>query len=158
MNYSKEVLNQLDSVYCESADNYSNSSSPLIEQSPIFQALKGYVLFKHHAKLKAIVQFLCLSSYNPIIISRDQSILAKLESLCKRPKLLLSKRMKGGAANYPSVWTAHFCAKFICEVVELIEEDRKVSSSKTVARKSPWKKGNAASLPPSSSCLSENSQ
>ena len=103
MNFSKEVLNQLDSVDCESSENASNSSSPPIEQSPIFQALKGYALFKHHAKLKAIVPFLRLSSYNPIITSGDQSILAKLESLCKRPKLLLNKRMKGGAANYPSV-------------------------------------------------------
>ena len=129
----------------------SNSTSPTLESSPIFQALKGYSLFKHHVKLEAIVDFLRLSSYNPIFISGDPTILAKLECICENPKLVL-KGMKS-SSKYPSKWTTNFCARFICDVVELIEEDRRVSDSK-VARKSPRKGAtNTSSLPPAASAL-----
>ena len=43
-----------------------------------------------------------------------------------------------GSSKYPSKWTTHFCAKFICDVVEVIEEDRRLSENK-VARKSTRK-------------------
>ena len=158
MNFSSDAVSKLgsyltqDSVDGEDSDarSSSNYSSPAIELSPIFRALKGYALYKHHAKLEAIVNFLRLSSYNPIFISGDESILAKIDSICESPKLLL-KRMKG-AAKYPQTWTSHFSAKFICEVVELIEQDRKISDSK-VARKSPRKKGTTTGLPPAASIL-----
>ena len=102
----EKSLNYLTQDSQSDGTDRSNAASPSIQPEPslTFQALKGYSLFKHHTKLQAIVDFLRLSSFSPIITSNDASILARLESFCKKPKLLV-KRMKG-AAKFPSKWTS----------------------------------------------------
>ena len=102
----EKSLNYLTQDSQSDGTDRSNAASPSIPPEPslTFQALKGYSLFKHHTKLQAIVDFLRLSSFSPIITSNDASILARLESFCKQPKLLV-KRMKG-AAKFPSKWTS----------------------------------------------------
>ena len=159
MNFTQPVLDILTQVAPgEGASQDSSSSSMSGEStspsrptpdlpSPVFLALKGYSLFKHNVKLEAIVNFLNLSSFDPIVTSRDPTIIAKIEALCEEPKLIL-KGMKRGS-KYPSKWTTHFCAQFICQIVKFIEEDQKLSVTKT-ARKSHRKK---SSLPPAASQL-----
>ena len=119
--------------------NDSTSTSPVpTEASPIFQALKGYSLFKHNEKLEAIVNFLRLSSLDPVLTSGDMTNIVKLESICEAPKLLL-KVISRSSSKYPSQWNSKFCAQFICDTVELIEYDMKMSNARS-ERKSPRKK------------------
>ena len=111
MKYTKEAVHSLSyltqdsnekiATDCSSNSN-SNSSCTNVESTPIYQALKGYSLYKHHEKLAAIVNFLRISSHNPISISGDPSIIAKLDTICKTPELLL-KGMKG-CSKYPIKW------------------------------------------------------
>ena len=134
----------------DSQSDRSASSTPAPEPSPTFQALKGYSLYKHHTKLHAIVDFLRLSSFNPIITSNDQSIIARLECICEEPKLIV-KRMKG-PDKFPSKWTSQFCAQFICDVVDCIEEDKRISEANTT-RKNLRKRNTTSTLPPAASTL-----
>ena len=162
MNFSKQAIDLLTQV--ESGDgaaqedsslssskqeSLSPSRTPKPAPSPVFLALKGYSLFKHHVKLEAIVNFLKLSSYDPIFTSGDITNLARIEAMCEEPKLIL-KGMKG-AVKYPSTWTTNFCARFICDAVELIEQDQKLSDSKTSSRKSP--RNIKRTLPPAACTL-----
>ena len=77
MNFTQQSLECLtqDSSSCSilsdhekdtpSGDRSTNSSSPApVLPCPVFQALKGYSLFKHQEKLDAMTAFLRLSSYN----------------------------------------------------------------------------------------------
>ena len=147
MKYTNEAVHSLSNLTQDSnekiatdcsfnSNSNSNSSCTNVESTPIYQALKGYSLYKHHEKLVAIVDFLHISSHNPISISGHPSIIAKLETLCETPKLLL--KGMSGSSKYPNKWTTHFCAKFICDVVEVIKEDRRLSENK-IARKSTRK-------------------
>ena len=141
MKYTKEAVHSLSyltqdsnekiATDCSSNSN-SNSSCTNVESTPIYQALKGCSLYKHHEKLVSIVDFLRISSHNLISISGHPSIIAKLKTLCETPKLLL----KGMSvpSKYPSKWTTHFCAKFICDVVEVIKEDRRLSENKVAIK------------------------
>ena len=159
MNFTQQSLECLtqDSSSCSissdhekdtpSGDRSTNSSSPApVLPCPVFQALKGYSLFKHQEKLDAMTAFLRLSSYDPVFTSGDLTIKMKIESMTEEPKLLLKGR-KGSASKMPSKWTSHFCAQFIYDVVDLIEQDLKVSEERT-GRKSIRKKN---SLPPAAS-------
>ena len=52
-----------------------------------------------------------------------------------------------GASKFPSKWTSQFCAQFITDVVDCIEEDRKVSVA-TATRKNLRKRDMTSTLPP----------
>ena len=117
--------------------------------TPVFKALKGYSLYKHDAKLVAIVECLQLSSFRPIFTSNDASIITKLDYICEGPRNIL-KAMKG-PCKFPSKWTSKFCAQFIIEVVSLIEVDQRLRSCDST-RKST-RKGNKHTLPPPAAAL-----
>ena len=135
------------------SDRSSNSPSTTNETTShsIYQALKGYSLFKHHEKLAVIVDFLRMSSHNPISISNDPSIIARIDNLCETPKVLLRRMSK--SCKYPSTWTTHFCATFICDVVETIDEDRKLNESKVVRKSNRKSHCSYSSLPPAAFAL-----
>ena len=159
MNITQQSLDHLtqDSTSCSIASDQektpseksSNSSSPKPTlPCPVFQALKGYSLFKLDGKIEAIIAFLRLSSYDTIFTSGNLANKLKIEALTEEPKLLLKTRRN--SSKMPSKWTSHFCAQFICDAVELMEQDLKVSKERT-GRKSARNKN--SSLPPAASKL-----
>ena len=131
------------------SDNPTSTSIP--ESSAIFQALKGYKLFRHHTKLEAIVAFLRLSSLDPIFTSGDHTNIVKMDAMCEGPKLLL-KGIDHAGSKYPSQWNSKFCARFICDAAELIKGDMKISASKSARKTSP-RKTRTKSLPPAAATL-----
>ena len=115
-----------------------------IKTRPLFQALKGYSLFKQDVKLHAIVDFLNLSSHTSLLLCQENDIVSKLHTIVESPKMIL-KSMKG-SCKFPAAWTSSFSAKFIIEIVELLENDRRLYESKSIRKNT--RKSLQSALPP----------
>ena len=155
MKFTQEALSATidqDDTGSIGSNSGGTDSTTADENSPLFLALKGYKLFKHHVKLEAIVDFLNLSSFDPIFTSGDYNNIVRMDAMCEGPRMIL--RGLKGTSKYPSKWNSTFCARFIINAVELMEKDMKMGESNIAARKSPRKKSNpTSSLPPAAAAL-----
>ena len=116
---------------------------------PLFRVLKGYSLYRHDIKLQSIVDFLRLSSHTGLLQFNDSVLISEMAIVCEAPSNIL-KGMKG-ACKWPSKWNSSFCAHFMIEVVELLENDRRIYQSHTTRKSS--RKSLKATLPPAAAKL-----
>ena len=109
MNFNPTAVNQLVSCNSQCAEESATSSSCYKQKESshtssgdtsdkldvlVFQALKGYTLYKKEAKQVAIVDFLKISSFSSVFTSDDPLIIAKVESLCDPIKNILKTKGK----------------------------------------------------------------
>ena len=159
MNFNNAALDQIEKMSQEmtptqKSPNYdpklmaaSNESDTPISMRPLFKTLKGYLLFRQVHKLQAVADFLQLSSYTSFLLTQDSDLVTDMNSICDAPGKVI-KGMKG-ACKFPSKWCTGFTARFIIEVVAVIESDRtKYKSGRKSSRKTIQ-----SSLPPAAAKL-----
>ena len=165
MNISKEAVDHLASASSadqeKNVENTTSNDAPKLNETlnqqnnvpitmrPLFRVLKGYSLYRLDAKLLAIVDFLRLSSPTSLLQSQDPILVSEMTIVCEAPSNVL-KGMKG-ACKWPSKWTSAFCAHFIIEVVEILENDRRTYQSQATRKSS--RKSMKDSLPPAAAKL-----
>ena len=153
MQFSNDAVETATSSFCNNKNHTSTSNNDCtlvdtnvtpMELRPIFKALKGYSLYTKDVKLQAVGDFLSLSSYTSMLQSNQLDLVSKLKNICEGPSQV-AKNMKRGC-KWSHKWTGSFCAKFIIEVSEIIEEDWKCYHAKSLRKSS--RKSLQSSLPP----------